>query len=271
MTRTLTLLVVLSVLTVPVSGQPPVCSPQGNVVLYSNYDGGALDIWVDENIPDLHIGIVSYEFVRVTIGGPFASNIAAVWYAGYNGDNDHCSAGGTVLSTTITGAPSGTDQINLYPPATWPNANGNGNMVCNYSCDINSSQGGCNTADQVAHYFLSQWGGILRFHLTQYGCWAGQQLISAGGNCCEDPLSTSVDAVGKDAIVVAYPDPAVDHVVICKEGPVEVTDAMGRVVLLQAVVNGSEGATLDVRMLPNGTYSFRILQSASRGRFVVQR
>lgn len=36
------------------------CDPQGNVAIFSNYDGGALTISVDQNIPDLKIGVVSY-------------------------------------------------------------------------------------------------------------------------------------------------------------------------------------------------------------------
>lgn len=271
MERTHTLLLCFLLLGNAALAQPPICNPQGNVVLYSNYDGGLLNIVVDENIPDLHIGIVSYEFVRVNVTGAFASNIVAIWYAGYDADNDHCSIGGTTFSTTIAGAPPGTDQIAIYPAATWANANGSTSMVCNYTCDINTSQGGCNTADQTAHYFLSQWGGVLRFHLTQYGCWTGQQLISSGGNCCEDPLSTTVLSNDVAGGAIAYPNPAVDRVVLDTAGPVEVTDALGRVVLLQAITSGAGSAAMDVRALPNGTYHYRIMFSGAVGRLVVRR
>ncbi|MBK6830778.1 MAG: hypothetical protein IPG92_08590 [Flavobacteriales bacterium] len=168
------------------------CSPQGNVALFSNYDGGPLTINVDQNIPDLHIGIVSYEFAVVNIVGPYADNVAAVWWAGFNGVNDHCGTGAINHATSISGAPAGTAEILVHPPATLSNTNGNALIICNYSCDIGSVQGGCNTADQIAHFFLSQWGGVLLFHRTQYGCWEDVWNISDGGNCCEDPLSTAM-------------------------------------------------------------------------------
>ena len=46
-----------------------VCNPNGNIVIFSNYDGGYLNINVDVNIPNLKIGIVSYEAVEVTFSG----------------------------------------------------------------------------------------------------------------------------------------------------------------------------------------------------------
>ncbi|MFN8714144.1 MAG: hypothetical protein ACK5Z2_14950 [Bacteroidota bacterium] len=46
-----------------------VCDSTGNLIIYSNYDGGALQINVDVNIPNLRIGVVSYEFCRISIVG----------------------------------------------------------------------------------------------------------------------------------------------------------------------------------------------------------
>ncbi|MEO8067316.1 MAG: T9SS type A sorting domain-containing protein [Flavobacteriales bacterium] len=270
MARPRTLVFFVSVLALSTYAQPPICSAAGNVALYSNYDGGALNIVVDQNIPDLHIGVVSYEFSRITISGPFASNVVAVWYAGYNADNNHCNLIGSAFTTTISGVSAGTDSIMLYPPATWPNGNGYGSIICNYSCDITSNQGGCNTADQIAEFFLNAWGGILRYHFTQYGCWAPSYAISAGGNCCEDPLSTSVEGKKPMVDLVAYPNPANDHIMLADAGSVEVVDAMGRVLILDASAKGSGAAMLDVRSLPNGAYRFRALSSGSSGRFVVQ-
>ncbi len=188
--RTLILSTVLLALAAPVDAQT-LCSAQGNVILYSNYDGGPLVINVDENIPDLRVGIVSYEFVKIVFTGPFAGNVTQVIYAGYNGSNDHCGIG-SGTSVTINGAPNAVTDVRFAPASTFANSNGNNSMICAYSCDINSNQGGCNTADQVAHYFLTEFGGILRYHLTQYGCWTGTQAVSTGGNCCEDPLATSL-------------------------------------------------------------------------------
>ena len=50
-----------------------VCNPAGNVIVFSNYDGskettlGRLNIVVDVNIPNLKIGICSYEYDLLSI------------------------------------------------------------------------------------------------------------------------------------------------------------------------------------------------------------
>jgi PKD repeat protein len=71
-----------------------------------------------------------------------------------------------------------------FPPVTWTNPYGYFYIICNYSCDSASYQGGCNTPDQISHYYLTQFGGSLYYHFTQYGCWVGTYNVSSGGNCC---------------------------------------------------------------------------------------
>lgn len=158
------------------------CFPEGNVIVYSNYDGGYLNIDVDENIPDLKIGITTYEKCEVTISGQYAGNVTEVIYAGFNGNNDHCNP--TLPTTSINGVPAAITSILLYPPVTWTNSNGYYYVICNYSCDSSTEQGGCNTPDQIVHYYLTQFGGSLYYHYTQYGCWQGTHHVSDGGNCC---------------------------------------------------------------------------------------
>ncbi len=166
-----------------------ICNPAGNVVLFSNYDGGVLNINVDVNIPNLKIGVVSYEPVTINVGGTFVNNITEIRFAGYTpSGNMHCNNSPVV--TSITGAPAGTDTLVYTPSSPVPNPNGYSIIICNYSCDTVNSQGGCNTPDQVAGYFLQVFGGALRSHLTQYGCWSGSALVSNGGNCCVGAVST---------------------------------------------------------------------------------
>lgn len=243
-----------------------ICAPAGNVVIYSNYDGGDLNIVVDENIPDIRIGVVSYEFSRINISGPFAGNVTAVWYAGYNGDNDNCNTGAGVLTTTINGVALGITDIQQFPPSTWANAFGYSSIICNYSCDVFVNQGGCNTADQIAHYFLSNWGGVLRFQHTQYACWGGPYQISAGGNCCADPLSTGVAATGDEPAATAFPNPATTAVNLGSAGQVEVMDATGRTVMLMTDARG----VLDVAGYAAGVYTYRMVGGGRVGRFVVE-
>lgn len=241
------------------------CDPQGNVALFSNYDGGALTINVDQDIPDLRIGIVSYEFAVINVTGPYASNITEILWAGFNGMNDHCGTGSVTHATVITGAPAGTAQLLVYPPATLANPHGWPNILCAYSCDIGTDQGGCNTVDQIAHFFLSQWGGSLYFHRTQYGCWNGTWNLSDGGNCCVDPLS--IGAQVAPHLMPARPVPASEEIIVSETGPFVITDALGRPIRR---VNAAQG-TVDVRDLAPGSYQLLSEGTGHGARFVVER
>lgn len=170
----------------------PFCQPSGNVIIFSNYDGGILTINMNMNLPNLKIGIVSYENDSVVFTGQYVSNITKVIYAGfYNSSNVHCP--NQPQTKTITGAPTGTDTVIFVPPATYFNPYGYSSIICNISCDNTSSQGGCNTPDQIANYFFQEFGStVLLFHKTQYGCWTGTQNISSGGNCCIVPPATNI-------------------------------------------------------------------------------
>lgn len=245
------------------------CDPQGNVAIFSNYDGGALTISVDQNIPDLKIGVVSYEFSRITLTGAYASNVTALWYAGFDAGNDHCSLGGTTLSTTITGAPPGTDSIILYPPATYANANGWPSIICNHSCDVSTDQGGCNTADQIAHWFLTQWNGTLLFHFTQYGCWGNGYSISAGGNCCENPLATGIQehASGEAVLELSLVG---DLLEVHGAGPVEILDPLGRIIHRDRDPDAI-ARSFDLAGAPSGTYLVRSLATRAARRFAIAR
>lgn len=173
-----------------------VCNNAGNLIIYSNYDGGIININVDVNIPNLKIGICTYEAAQVNISGTFSSNVTQVIYAGYNGSNDNCSLN---FTTTVINAPVATaTAINFYPAvgAYSPyHGFGNSNMVGCYQCDTTVSSGGVNSPDEVVYYFTQQTGGVFRSHDTQYACWTNSTYnVSAGGNCCIVP-SISVTCV----------------------------------------------------------------------------
>ncbi len=168
------------------------CNKGANVAIYSNYDGGVLTINVDTNIANLKIGVVAYENDSIILTGTYKNNVTKIFFAGFfNSNNKHCAPYPKVKS--INGATIGTDSIFFYPPVTYNNPNGSNNIICNTSCNTTTSQGGCNTADQIADYFLKKFNSTkLLFHLTQYGCWTGVQKISAGGNCCAVPAGTGL-------------------------------------------------------------------------------
>jgi PKD repeat protein len=169
-----------------------ICNPQGNLFIISNYDGGRVTINVDVDIPDLKIGICTYEPVQVTISGPFAANVTRVIYAGFNSNqnNNNCSLGN--FSTSITGVSASIRSIFTAPPVGYSNPNGFGYplVICGVgNCNPAQQTGGCNTADQIVYYFQQATGGTLYAHQTQYACWINSTInISNAGNCCVTPL-----------------------------------------------------------------------------------
>jgi len=177
-----------------------ICNPNGNLIIYSNYDGGILTINVDQNIPNLILGICTYEPIQVTLSGPFVSNVTQVIYAGFNSaqNNNNCLLGN--YPTSITGVNPSIVVIN--PPQNPPSVgytpqhnNGAGpwgGLMVGVAglCDTNVNAGGGNTPDEIVYYFQNTTGATLRSHFTQYACWLYDTLsISQGGNCCILPPS----------------------------------------------------------------------------------
>ncbi len=179
-----------------------ICNPAGNLIIYSNYDGGIVTINVDQNIPNLIVGICTYEPVQVTFTGPFVGNITEVIYAGFNSaqNNNNCGQGN--FSTSISGIAAGLISIN--PPQNPPSvgytpAHGNGAELwgglmigTSGQCDTLNSAGGGNTPDEIVYYFENQTGAQLYFHHTQYNCYLNNTFnISDGGTCCIEPPGTN--------------------------------------------------------------------------------
>ena len=183
-----------------------VCNSLGNLMLYTNYDGGYLNINVDANIPNLKIGIVSYAAVSVVLSGPYVSNVVAIAYAGFHGTNN-TSCGSSIAATTIVGAPVGvTPTITSYPPTPLSNSFGNVSIICGYSCSTTTYQGGCNTVDQIEAYFTSYFpASVLFAHMVQYGCWTTTQNVSTGGTCCT--MTVGVDETSLENTFTVAPNP----------------------------------------------------------------
>lgn len=168
-----------------------ICNPAGNIIIYSNYDGGNIIINIDENVPDIKIGLCSYEALHVTITGTYAGNVTAVQYAGYN-------SGGT---TDITGVAAAIIEILNYPPVTMYDPDGYPYMICAYECDTAYVPGGCNTVDQATDYFINEFDGSIRYSYMQYGVWSGSYLMSEGGNCCVDAACSIAIDGGQDQTI----------------------------------------------------------------------
>jgi len=182
----------------PVVNTSPICNQDGNVVIYSNYDGGTLNINCDQNIPNLKIGICTYEPVIVNIDGPFAGNITEVLYAGFNSNQNNNNCGLGNFTTSISGVNPALVQILTAPPLEYSPTHQNGQAFTSSlmvgvsgQCDTIYYAGGGNTPDEVVAYFLNAFNGNLRFHHTQYNCWLTEIYdLSDGGTCCTNPFVT---------------------------------------------------------------------------------
>lgn len=171
------------------------CNPNGNLIVYSNYDGGILNIDVNQNIPNLKIGICTYEPIQVNISGVFVNNVTQVIYAGFNSaqNNNNCALGN--FPTSISGVNNSIITINSsqnppsvgYTPQHGNGAGPWGGLMIGASgmCDTLQNAGGVNTPDEIVYFFQQATGAQLRYHLTQYACWLNDQhQVSQGGNCC---------------------------------------------------------------------------------------
>ena len=148
---------------------PPLPLSQRNTFVFGTYDGGAITINVNVNVPNIRIGIVTYEAMTVVIQGPYAANVVQVVTTGYNAASVTCSGcsvtdrslrGGNALSSTLA------------------DTKGNARMVCFYSGGT-ASQGGCNTKPQVLHTFAQVFGEAVDYLNCQYGAYAA--TYSLGG------------------------------------------------------------------------------------------
>ncbi|MBM3452987.1 MAG: T9SS type B sorting domain-containing protein [Bacteroidetes bacterium] len=177
-----------------------ICNQNGNLAIFSNYDGGIVTIDVDQNIPNLIIAICTYEPVQVTITGAFAGNVVQVIYAGYNSTQNNNNCGQGNFLTSITGVPASITSILTTPPVGYTPAHGNGAgpwggiMIGASQCDTLTNTGGVNTPDEIVYYFENATNSNLYFHNTQYACWQNSTYtISRGGNCCIGPPSLPVE------------------------------------------------------------------------------
>ncbi len=179
----------------PTVNTSPICNQNGNVVIYSNYDGGTLNINCDQNIPNLKIGICTYEPVIVNINGPFVGNITEVLYAGFNSNQNNNNCGLGNFTTSISGVNPSIVQILTAPTMDYRPEHQNGQAYTSSlmvgvsgQCDTIYYAGGGNTPDEVVAYFLDAFSGNLRFHHTQYNCWLTEIYdLSDGGTCCTNP------------------------------------------------------------------------------------
>lgn len=187
------LVVIVCMLLILKSNAQVTCNPDGNMLIMANYDGGILNINIDQNIPNLKIGVLSYEPVIVNLTGIYAANVSQLIRAGFpNTDNNNCNLG--IIETVINGPNPSNYSIINFPSATLSNPNGNSSIICAYSCDNNSNQGGCNTIDQAIDYFSTTLSGTLLGLKVQYCCWQNTDVYSVSSlanQCCNSSVGSA--------------------------------------------------------------------------------
>jgi hypothetical protein len=278
------------------------CDTTGNLVIYSNYDGGVLNINCDVDIQDLKIGVCTYEPVQVNISGPYASNVTQVIYSGFNSNQGHLHCGSlTPSTTTINGVSASIAQvltmpaIGYYPTHVFGQAYQSGIMVgASGQCDTLYPHGGGNTADEIVGHFLDTLGGVLRFHHTQYGCWLNEvHYLSEGGTCCIGAPTTPVVPDGGAPInpngsqnndvanlstvtrsITSTPNPASDYVDVQMSDKgvkvVRFTNVLGR--LEWTTTTSEQFVSIPVSNLPSGLYLVEVQSDEGRARqYVVKR
>jgi gliding motility-associated-like protein len=186
-----------------------ICNNSGDLIVYSNYEGGVLNINVDQNIPNLKIGVCSYQATQINIFGTFASNVVGVIYAGFNAPNNTNCPPNTIVTTSVSGVSPSSFTI-------YSNATGN-QAIANYlgeelffstnipiaNCMVGADgvcgvgSGGGNSSGQITQFFISEFGpGTSLFsHFTQYSCFTGTYNVSSGGNCCAQTPTSAINPI----------------------------------------------------------------------------
>jgi gliding motility-associated-like protein len=169
-----------------------ICEQDGNLVIFSNYEGGTININCDVNIVNLKIGIVTYESPVVNFTGAFANQITEVIYAGFGG-NGSCT-GNTDVQINGVDPSIVTIYTNAQPAISpylgepvFPGFPALENCIVSGGGCSNSNDGGGNSSNQIVQFFLAEFSApvIFRAHFTQYECWANiDEDISTTGNCC---------------------------------------------------------------------------------------
>ena len=148
-----------------------------NVFLFTNYDGGQLNIVVDKDTGDrnIYIGVVSYAAVQVVVSGSYAHNVAKVRVSAFT------TAGSTVNGGTITSLLSHSIyQIGQYN-SQYTDPYGNAKLICMYS-GTDASQGGCAAKGQTVAAFDTAFGNNVQRIQCQYATWGGKTFKIVGNS-----------------------------------------------------------------------------------------
>ncbi|WP_375754335.1 hypothetical protein [Corallococcus exercitus] len=139
----------------------------GNIVLFSNYEGGIFTLVIDQNLPNIQVGIVSYHPTAVTLTGPYVGNVSSVQVRSY------------LSGSSVQGIDA--SRVTLLPaePVTVEQAYASSQIICSTGLRINTWSNSCNTTTQIEEYFMSKFGEVsLLTHMTGYQAFTGSIPLS---------------------------------------------------------------------------------------------
>ncbi|MFN3939292.1 MAG: hypothetical protein ACK4IY_01815, partial [Chitinophagales bacterium] len=244
-----------------------ICNADGNVMIYSNYEGGDLTINIDLDIPDLKIGICTYEFTDVTLTGAYVANVTQVVFAGFNAPvisgvdpsivSVYAAAIGDIAVTSVLG--------DVLYPGFPPIVNC---MVGAEGCGETASGGG-NSSPQIVDFFMQEFDDddIFYAHYTDYDAFpAATFYISDGGNCCYEEPITDVNPI-YDAGGLTYAFFEFDTALLC-DGELELDISFYPVVWGDPVWSTGETGYTIIASEP-GVYSFVMSDYCHYGDFLL--
>ncbi|WP_415835335.1 hypothetical protein, partial [Corallococcus soli] len=140
----------------------------GNIFLFSNYEGGNFTLVVDQNLPNIQLGIATYKATTVTLTGPYVNNVSTVLLAGY------------ASGSTVTGIDAARVQRVPSEPVTRQQPYSNNHLVYATGWRIGTwTAGGGNSKTQIEEYFMSKFGEVsVLSHMSQYSPFNGSIPLS---------------------------------------------------------------------------------------------
>ncbi|WP_275583512.1 hypothetical protein [Archangium primigenium] len=143
--------------------------PPSHVFLFSNHDGGSYTLEVDQDLPNIQIGILSAKPSQVTLKGAYVGNVEGVRLVGES-----------VSDSSVTGVSASKVQKAALEPVKLGHPYAPSTLVCATGARTLTWPGtGCNTTTQVEEYFLSKFGEVpVVSHLSQEGAFSGHLALS---------------------------------------------------------------------------------------------
>ncbi|RKH79813.1 hypothetical protein D7Y21_33160, partial [Corallococcus sp. AB045] len=140
----------------------------GNIFLFSNYEGGNFTLVVDQDLPNIQLGIATYHPATVTLTGPYVNNVSTVLLAGY------------ASGATVVGIDAARVQRVPAEPVTRQQPYSNNRLVYATGWRIGTwPGGGGNSKTQIEEYFMSKFGEVsVLSHMSQYTPFSGSIPLS---------------------------------------------------------------------------------------------